>query len=115
MKQIVSILLAFTFSQNIIAQTKIITELFNDYYILKQGNKFGLSKDTINVTYKYDSIYASKFEDYIFVSPEETLQLDPNIHNARGLGSTNIVEGASYAVIRRTSRQTVIYAEVKVN
>lgn len=67
MKQIVSILLAFTFSQNIIAQTKIITELFNDYYILKQGNKFGLSKDTINVTYKYDSIYASKFEDYIFV------------------------------------------------
>lgn len=58
---------------------------------------------------------STKFEDYIFVSPEETLQLDPNIHNARGLSNTNIIEGVSYAIIRRASRQTVIYAEVKVN
>jgi hypothetical protein len=55
------------------------------------------------------------FEDYVFVSPEESALVDPAIHNAHGLGSGQILEGLSFAVIRRQSRVAVLYADVKVH
>lgn len=50
---------------------------------------------------------------YDFVSPEQTLQIDPTIHNAEGLGGTVIKEGKSFAVVRRETRKAVYYAEIK--
>ena len=54
------------------------------------------------------------FTEYEFVSAEQTLQVDPDIHNAHGKGATHIKEGISFAVIRKESRKAVIYADIKV-
>lgn len=51
---------------------------------------------------------------YQFISPEETLQVNLAIHSADGLGSSNIREGISFAILRRDNRQTIRYADVKV-
>lgn len=59
-------------------------------------------------------IVSAKFENYDFISPERTLQVDPAIHNADGVGSGMIKEGISFAVIRRESRKAVIYADIVV-
>ncbi len=61
------------------------------------------------------SFVSSKFSEYEFISPEQTLQVDPAIHNAQGLGSNTVKEGVSFAVIRKESRQAVIYADIKVS
>ncbi|SOD99710.1 hypothetical protein [Spirosoma fluviale] len=54
------------------------------------------------------------FPDYIFVSPEESPQPDPALHNVHGLSGSTIVEGRSFAIIRRQSRTVVMYADVIV-
>lgn len=54
------------------------------------------------------------FSDYDFVSPEQTLNVDPEIHNASGIGSASIKEGSSFAVVRRDTKKTVKYADIKV-
>ena len=59
-------------------------------------------------------IISDSFNEYEFVSPEQTLQLDPAIHNAKGLGTASIKEGISFAVIRKESRQAVKYADIIV-
>jgi hypothetical protein len=59
-------------------------------------------------------IINENFKEYEFISPEQTLQIDPSIHNAQGKGSSPIKEGVSFAVIRKASRQAVKYAEIKV-
>jgi len=56
----------------------------------------------------------SYMDEYIFISPEETLQIDPMIHNAKGLGGSRIKEGISYAVLEKSTRKTVKYADIKV-
>ncbi len=53
--------------------------------------------------------------DYEFISPEETIKIDPKLHNASGVGGTEVKEGRSYAVIRASTKQTVIYAEIIAN
>lgn len=53
-----------------------------------------------------------RFEDYVFVSPEETQQVDPALHNLPGSGGHTVREGRSFAVIRRQSRTVVIYADI---
>ena len=60
------------------------------------------------------SVINENFKEYEFISPEQTLQIDPSIHNAQGKGSAPIKEGISFAVIRKGSRQAVKYAEIKV-
>jgi len=55
-----------------------------------------------------------RLKQYIFISPEESRTVDPAIHNANALGSSEIVEGISFAVIRSDTRQTVRYADVTV-
>lgn len=50
---------------------------------------------------------------YDFVSPEQTLQIDPMTHNAEGLGGSVVKEGISFAVVRRETRKTVYYADIK--
>jgi len=50
---------------------------------------------------------------YDFISPEQTLQIDPAIHNAEGLGGTVIKEGLSFAVVRRETRKAVFFAEIR--
>ena len=55
------------------------------------------------------------FSDYDFISPEQTLNVDPDIHNANGLGNAQIREGVSFCVVRRDTKKTVMYADVKVN
>lgn len=52
------------------------------------------------------------FQEYIFISPEHTLNLDPEIHNVPDSGSTLIKEGVSFAVIRSDTKKTVKYADV---
>ncbi|WP_254411022.1 hypothetical protein [Dyadobacter diqingensis] len=55
-----------------------------------------------------------QFGNYIFISPEETLRVDPAIHQATGAGSESIKEGRSFVVIRRDTRQTARFAEIDV-
>ncbi|RRB00112.1 hypothetical protein [Larkinella rosea] len=55
---------------------------------------------------------SDRFDDYVFVSPEETRQVDPAIHNLAGLEGHTVREGRSFAVIRRQSRTVVIYADI---
>lgn len=50
--------------------------------------------------------------DYLVVSPEESLQVDPAIHNVQGIGGSTVVEGRSFAVLRRQSRTVVLYADI---
>jgi hypothetical protein len=57
---------------------------------------------------------SAKFKLYKFISPEESLQVDPRIHSATDLGGSTIREGISFAVIRKDTMQTVKYAEIKV-
>lgn len=59
-------------------------------------------------------ILSENFKEYEFISPEQTLQIDPAIHNAEGLGSASIKEGRSFAVIRKRSRQAVKYADITI-
>lgn len=53
-------------------------------------------------------------ENYIFISPEETLQIDPAIHNAKGIGGSRVKEGVSFAVVEKNTRKTIIYADITV-
>ena len=59
-------------------------------------------------------ICSNKFSEYDIISPEQTLQLDPEIHNAAGKGSATIIEGITFAAVRKKSRKAVIYADVIV-
>jgi len=59
-------------------------------------------------------IISSHFELFMFVSPEETLQVEPEIHNAKGLGGNTVKEGISFAVLRKENRVTYQYADIKV-
>ncbi len=58
-------------------------------------------------------ICSLNFQTYDFISPEETLNVDPDIHNANGVGSSRIVEGITFAVVRRETRKAVKYADIK--
>ncbi len=60
------------------------------------------------------NIANSYLTEHEFVSPEHTLTVDPTLHNASGLGGTEIREGISYSVIRSDTRKTVIYADIVV-
>jgi chromosome segregation ATPase len=57
-------------------------------------------------------ICSQKFDGYDFISPEQTLNLDPEIHNISGTGGGMIKEGITFAVVRRESRKAVKYAEI---
>jgi hypothetical protein len=57
---------------------------------------------------------SAKFKLYKFISPEESLQVDPRIHSATALGGSTIKEGISFAVIKKDTMQTVKYAEIRV-
>ena len=54
------------------------------------------------------------FTEYDFISPEQTLNVDPEIHNASGAGNGSIKEGSSFAVVRRDTKKTVKYADIKL-
>lgn len=54
------------------------------------------------------------FKEYIFISPEQSLQIDPSMHNAKGLGGSRVKEGISFAVLRKENKQTYQYADIKV-
>ncbi len=56
----------------------------------------------------------SKFTEYIFISSEQSIQIDPTIHNANGVGGTRIKEGMSFAVLRSENRQVYQYADIVV-
>jgi hypothetical protein len=59
-------------------------------------------------------ICSAPFNLYQFISPEESLQVDPRLHSATAVGGSTIREGISFAVIRKDTRQTVKYAEIRV-
>ncbi len=61
---------------------------------------------------KVANLCNSYLNEYDFISPEQTLQIDPKIHNAEGLGGSIIKEGLSFAVVRRETRKAVYYAEI---
>ncbi len=52
-------------------------------------------------------------KEYNFISPEQTLQIDTSIHNANGIGGTLVKEGISFAVVRRDTQKTFLFAEIK--
>ncbi len=58
---------------------------------------------------------SNQFSEYDFISPEQTLQPDPEIHDASGLGNSTIKEGITFAVVRKESGKAVKYAEIKMN
>ncbi len=58
------------------------------------------------------NLFNSYLSTYDFISPEQTLQIDPQIHNAMGLGGGSVKEGISFAVVRRETRKAVYYAEI---
>jgi len=60
-------------------------------------------------------ICSKQLSNYDFISPEQTLQPDPEIHDAGGLGNSTIKEGITFAVVRRDSRKAVKYAEIKMS
>ncbi len=60
-------------------------------------------------------ICSQKFDSYDFISPEQTLNLDPEVHNISGSGSGMIKEGITFAVVRRESRKAVKYADVRLS
>lgn len=49
---------------------------------------------------------------YKFLSPEQSLQIDTQIHNAQGKGGTMVKEGLSMVVVRTDTGKTVYYAEI---
>lgn len=57
---------------------------------------------------------SSFFTEYLFISPEQSLQIDPSIHNANGIGGSRVKEGVSFAVLRKENKQTYQYADIKV-
>ena len=59
-------------------------------------------------------IITKKFDNFDFISPEETLQIDLDIHNTKGTGGNKIKQGFSFAVIRRENKQTYKYADIEV-
>ncbi len=58
------------------------------------------------------NMFNNYLQNYDFVSPEQTLQIDPSIHNVEGMGGTVVKEGLSFAVLRRETRKTVYYADI---
>ncbi len=56
--------------------------------------------------------FTSLLETYKFISPEQTLQIDTQVHNAEGLGGNTIRYGLSFAVVRKETGKTVIFADV---
>ena len=56
----------------------------------------------------------SRVSDYLFISPEESKEIDLRIHNAASIGGNQILEGRTFAVVNRSSHQTVKYAEIEV-
>jgi len=64
-KKYVTIILFF-FCSIVIGQTRIIDELDNGKFIIENNKKFGISKDSINGVFKFDTICKSKRGDYLF-------------------------------------------------
>lgn len=58
-------------------------------------------------------MFSSEFENFRFLSPEQSLQIDPAIHNVEGVGGTSIKQGLSFAVIRKDTQKTVYFADVE--
>ena len=56
----------------------------------------------------------SRVSDYLFISPEESKEIDLRIHNAASIGGNQILEGRTFAVVNRSSYQTVTSAELEV-
>ena len=52
--------------------------------------------------------------NFLFVSPESSLVVDPAIHDVKGLHGNTVKEGLSFAIIRRDSRQTIRLANITV-
>ena len=52
------------------------------------------------------------FSNFRFISPEQTVLIDPRIHQAEGISSQEILEGKTYAVIHNETLKTIKYAEI---
>lgn len=59
-------------------------------------------------------IVSKKFKEFIFISPEETLQIDINIHKTDGEGGNRIKQGLSFAIVRKATQKAFKYAEIEV-
>ena len=59
-------------------------------------------------------IASEPLDNFTFISPEETLRINPEIHDVKGAGGDRIKEGRSFAIIRRKNGQIYKYAKVEV-
>ncbi len=57
---------------------------------------------------------SSKFKDFEFISPEESSQIDINLHNVPGTGGNKVKQGVSFAVVRKQNRRTFKYADIEI-
>jgi hypothetical protein len=89
--------------EKIFLTSKNILTFTSDVFVSERRPILDLTASLIN---KYLSTYD-------FVSPEQTLQIDPTIHNADGLGGMQVKEGVTFAVVRRETRKAVFYATIK--
>lgn len=55
---------------------------------------------------------SQNFIDIEFVSPEEYTLIEPKIHNIPPSGGQKVIEGISFAVIKKETKQTMIYADI---
>ncbi|MEO5357987.1 MAG: hypothetical protein H7844_11910 [Nitrospirae bacterium YQR-1] len=65
-----------------------------------------------NIMNAIGRVLSSYFENYDFISPEDSLHVDPKIHDVRGLGGKTVKEGKSFLVLRKDTRQTVLLAQI---
>ena len=86
-----------------VALTHLLAQLSGLYIPARRG--------VLNTVAQYAS---ASMAHYVFVSPEETRTVNPSIHKTDALGGSIIAEGVTFAVLRRDTRQTIRYAEVKV-
>lgn len=54
------------------------------------------------------------FTDFKFVSPEQSLLVDPKIHHADGMNSQEVKKGVSFAVLNKATMNTLRYASIEV-
>ena len=68
-----------------------------------------IRQQTLNLIADYVNNFFNEFE---FLSPEQTSQIDPKIHNAENIGGNFVIEGLSFAILRKQTQVVYKYADI---
>ena len=89
--------------QMFLDEVKILLKSISEHYIPQRKKLLEELANAISIN----------FEDVKFVSPEEYTFVEPSIHNIPSSGGQKVVEGISFAVVKKDTDQTMIYADIK--